>query len=106
MLAGDTSDRQTAPLPEIVVVDLGHGGTKAVLELRLCGLDVLALALQGPGFGKVQLDGQDADVACGHLGILDDRDAAAEDLRRVVIFQIVGSIVGLAFIVGVMVCGR
>ena len=44
--ARDARDREPGALPEVVVVDLGDRGAEAVLELRLGGLDVLALALQ------------------------------------------------------------
>ena len=52
MFARDAGDGQAAPLPEVMVVDLGDGGAEAVLELRLRRLDVLALALERPGLGK------------------------------------------------------
>ncbi len=62
----------SGPLPEVVVVDLGHGGSEALLELSLGRLDVLALALQRARLGEVQLDRQDPDVACAHTAIQAD----------------------------------
>src|SRR2546426_534864 len=52
----DERRRQRAALPELVVVDLGHGRTEAIRELCLRRLDVLALALQRACVGEVQLD--------------------------------------------------
>jgi hypothetical protein len=46
-----------------VVVDLGDGGTEPVRELRLRREHVLALALQRPGLGEVQLRRENRDVA-------------------------------------------
>jgi len=54
---------QRAALPEIVMADLGDGRAEPVLELRLRRLDVLALPLQRPGGGEVQLDREDRDEA-------------------------------------------
>ena len=65
----DAGDRETGTLPELVVVDLGDGGSEAVLQLRLHRFDELALALQRARLGKVQLGGEDPDVAGAHAGI-------------------------------------
>src|SRR4029450_5710933 len=69
VLAGDAGHGQPAPLPELVVVDLGHGCPEAVLQLRLRRLDVPALALQRARFREMQLHRQDADVAGAHGGV-------------------------------------
>jgi hypothetical protein len=50
-------------LPELVVIHLGDGRAEAVRELRLRGLDVLALPLQRSRLGEVQLDRQNRDEA-------------------------------------------
>jgi hypothetical protein len=63
VVAGDARHRYSRPLPELVVVDLRHGRAEAVRELRLGGLDVLALSLQRSRLGEVQLDRQNRDVA-------------------------------------------
>src|SRR5262245_36246644 len=63
VLAGHARDRQPRPLPQIVMVDLRHRRAEAVLELRLRRLHVLALALQRPRLRKMELDGEDSDVA-------------------------------------------
>jgi hypothetical protein len=60
-VARDERRRQAAALPEVVVVDLRDGSAEAVRELRLRGLDVLALALERSRLGEVQLDRQDGD---------------------------------------------
>src|SRR4029077_20988131 len=62
-LPGCEGRRQRAALPEVVVVDLGDGGTEPVRELRLRREHVLALALQRPGLGEVQLRRENRDVA-------------------------------------------
>src|SRR5579859_3054363 len=64
--ARDARNREAGALPELVVVDLGHGGAEALLELGLRRLDVLALALERAGGREVQLDREDADVARAH----------------------------------------
>src|SRR5207248_10768411 len=64
-LAGDKSGGQAAALPEVVVGHFRDRGAEAVRKLRLCGLDVLALALQRSRLGEVQLDREDRDVAGG-----------------------------------------
>jgi hypothetical protein len=46
-----------------VVFDLRNGRAEAVLELRLGGENVLALALQRPGLGEVELDRENRDEA-------------------------------------------
>src|SRR5262245_14867579 len=66
VLTGDTGHRQPSALPELVMVDLGDRHTEAVLQLRLRGVDVLALPLERTCVGKVQLDAQDPDVARAH----------------------------------------
>src|SRR5205085_1849012 len=76
-----------APLPEVVVVDLGDRGAEAILELRLRRLDVLALALQRAGVRKVQLDREDADVARAHAVIQPNRAAHESSRSRAQKFQ-------------------
>jgi hypothetical protein len=60
---GRERGRDRRPLPELVVVDLGDRGAESVLELRLRREDVLALALQRPRLGEVQLGDEDGDEA-------------------------------------------
>jgi hypothetical protein len=43
--ARDAGDGDSRPLPELVVVDLGHRRPETMLELRLDGLHILPLAL-------------------------------------------------------------
>jgi hypothetical protein len=66
----DARDRETRALPELVVIDLCDGGSEAVLELGLRGLDVLALAFERAAFGEVQLDAENADVSMPTTGLL------------------------------------
>src|SRR5207253_6709210 len=66
----NAGDGQSCALPELVVVDLGDRGAEAMLELRLRGLDVLALPLQRTGLREVQLDDQDPDVTRAHGSLL------------------------------------
>src|SRR5919198_6232722 len=61
--ARDARERQPRALPELVVVDFGHRGTEAPLQLRLHRQKLLPLALQGAVLGEVQLRGENADVA-------------------------------------------
>src|SRR5580765_972350 len=53
--------RDARALPQLVMVDLRHGSAEALLQLRLHGLDELALALQRAALGKVQLRREDSD---------------------------------------------
>src|SRR5919106_89753 len=80
----DAGDGESRALPEVVVVDLRDGRAEAVLEVRLRRLDVLALALERAGFGEVQLDREDADVAGAHgaLPSRASRESARADPRR------------------------
>src|SRR5262249_42527464 len=55
--------RQCAPLPELVMIDLGHRGPETVRELRLRREDMLALAFQRARLWEVELGGEDRDVA-------------------------------------------
>src|SRR5689334_20285498 len=64
--ARDAGDREPAALPQVVVVDLRDGGAETVLKLRLRGLHVLALALEGAGLREVQFDREDADITRAH----------------------------------------
>src|SRR5436309_905701 len=67
-LAGDAGHGEPRALPQLVVVDLGHGDTEAVLQLCFRRPDELPLALQRARLGEMQLGGEDADVAGAHLG--------------------------------------
>src|SRR6266508_1886407 len=75
LVARHAGHRQPGPLPEVVVVDLGHGGAEAVLELRLGRFDVFPLPLQRPRLGEVELDREDADEARAHGNILTEGPA-------------------------------
>src|SRR5205823_4834316 len=69
LFACDARERQPRSLPELVVVDLRDGRAEAVLQLRLRRLDELPLSLQRTGFGEVELERQDSDVAAAHRRI-------------------------------------
>ena len=62
-LARDAGHRQPGALPDVVVVDLGHGRAEAPLELRLDREELLPLPLERVVVGEVELDREDADVA-------------------------------------------
>ena len=64
--ARDARDGQPGALPDVVVVDLGHGRAEAPLELSLDGQELLPLPLQRVVVREVELDRQDADVAGAH----------------------------------------
>jgi hypothetical protein len=81
-LAGRARHDQPAALPEIVVIDLGHGRAEAVLELRLRRFDVLALAFQRPRFREVQLDREDANVTRADGGIVAGKAVSAATRRQ------------------------
>src|SRR4249920_1988980 len=66
VLPGDARDREPGPLPDVVVVDLGHGGSEAPLQLRLDGEKLLPLPLQRVVVREVELRGEDPDVAGAH----------------------------------------
>src|SRR4051812_18820123 len=66
MLARHAGQRQTSSLPELVVIDLRDRGAETVLQLRLRRQHMLALPLQRPGIGEVQVDSEDADVPGAH----------------------------------------
>ena len=57
------------PLPELVVLDLGHRRAEALVQLGLRGLDVLPFPLERAVLGEVQLDREDAYVSAGHSRI-------------------------------------
>ena len=50
-------------LPQILVVDLRHGGAEPAVELRLDRGQLLALALEAAGVGEVQIDHEHGDEA-------------------------------------------
>src|SRR5918996_6270191 len=64
--ARDAGEREARTLPHVVVVDLGHRGPEAPLELRLDGEELLALALERMVLGEVELGRENADVAGAH----------------------------------------
>src|SRR5918992_400684 len=64
--ARDAGEREARALPHVVVVDLGHRGAEAPLELRLDGEELLALALERMVLGEVELGRENADVAGAH----------------------------------------
>jgi hypothetical protein len=80
-LAGSTRHRQPAALPEVVVVDLGHGRYVAVLKLSLRRLLVLALPLQRSRRRDVQLDREHAHVTRAD-GWIVARNAAGGSTKR------------------------
>src|SRR5262249_827805 len=59
MLAAHARHGKRRPLPEVVMIDLGDRCAEALVQLRLCRLHVLPLALQRPVLGEVQLDRKD-----------------------------------------------
>ncbi len=66
VLACDAGDGDARTLPDVVVVDLRHGGADAPLQLRLRGAEVVALLLQRVRIRKVQLTRENTDEAAGH----------------------------------------
>lgn len=54
------------------MADLGNGRAEPVLELRLGGLDVLALALERARFGEVELDRKNCDEAAAQGSMTTD----------------------------------
>src|SRR5215469_15085988 len=66
VLPGRACRRDARTLPDVVVIDLRHGRSDPVLELRLRGAQVVTLLLQRMRFGKVQLTGEDPDPAARH----------------------------------------
>ena len=53
--------RQARPLPEVLVLDLGHRHVEPVAHPRLQAAQRLPLVLQRPRPGKVQVERQEAD---------------------------------------------
>src|SRR5512133_738721 len=51
------------------MVDLGDRRAEPLLQLRLCRLDVLTLALQRARLRKMELDRENPDIAGAHGGI-------------------------------------
>src|SRR4051812_13124803 len=61
---GSTPDerrREGRPLPEVVVIGLGDGGAKALLQVRLQRVELLALALEARVVREMQVDLDEAD---------------------------------------------
>src|SRR5690348_10496407 len=67
VLPGDTGRSDARPLPDVVVVDLGHRRADPVLELRLRRAQVMALLLERVRLGEMQLAGEDADPPARHF---------------------------------------
>jgi hypothetical protein len=66
VLARGARDRESRPLPHVVMVDLGDGRAHPALQLRLGRPKMVALFLQGVRTRKVQLASEDPDEAAGH----------------------------------------
>ncbi len=62
----DAREREPGPLPDVVVVDLGHRRAEAPLELRLDRKKLLPLALERTVLREVELERQDSDVPAAH----------------------------------------
>lgn len=60
-VAADKGRRQRRPLPEIVMVRLGHGGAEAPLQVRLERGQLLPLALEAAVVREVQMYLEEAD---------------------------------------------
>ena len=84
VLARDAGERQPRALPELVVVDLGHRGAEAVLELRLRRLARTCACPSASRLREVQLDGEDADVAGAHGLVGGARRGARRRRRRAI----------------------
>jgi hypothetical protein len=69
LLARHACHRDPRPLPDVMVVDLGHRRADASLELRLDGAQEHPLLLQRVSFGEVELARQDPDPAARHARI-------------------------------------
>jgi DNA-binding NarL/FixJ family response regulator len=80
-------DSQARSLPELVVVDLRHGCSEAVVQLRLRRFEIPALALERAVLGEVELDGEDADVTCRHVRILPPWDTIRGMALRLVLAE-------------------
>src|SRR6266567_6295838 len=65
-LPRDAGDRDPGALPQVVVVDLGHRRSDAILELRLRGAQVMPLLLERMRLRKVQLARENSDIAACH----------------------------------------
>ena len=57
----DRDDRDTRPLPEVLVLDLGHGHVVAVAHAGFEAPQRLALVLERPRAREMQVEGQQAD---------------------------------------------
>ena len=58
----DRDHREAGPLPEILVLDLGHGHVEPVPQPRLQAAERRPLVLQRPGAREVELERQEADA--------------------------------------------
>ena len=61
MVGVDGDDGQARALPEVLMLDLGHGHVEPVAELGLQAAQSLALVLQGAGAGEMQVEGEQSD---------------------------------------------
>src|SRR3954447_1428649 len=61
-LATDQRSRQRRPLPELVVVGLGHRRPEPLSQLCLQRLNILPLPLERPALREMQIDLDDRDV--------------------------------------------
>src|SRR4029079_17562652 len=66
---GDACERQRRSLPSAVAVATGDGAAVRICELLLDGAKVHPLLLERVALGKVELEGEDADVAGGNVRI-------------------------------------
>src|SRR6266542_2722279 len=66
-VAGHARQGQGGALPGVVVIDLGHRDLEAVPELFLEALQGVALPLQGPDIGQVQLHRTDRNARRRHV---------------------------------------
>jgi hypothetical protein len=77
MVARHARKRQPRALPELVMIDLRDRRSEPLLQLRLRRLDVLALALQRPRLGEVELDRENPHITGAHGGIEPSGDQPA-----------------------------
>src|ERR1035441_348964 len=61
MVARNSHGRDQGPLPEILIIDLGHRHVELAAETILQALDSVALVFERMRLGKLQLQGQDTD---------------------------------------------
>src|SRR4029077_16604527 len=68
-LSCDARECQTRPLPDVVVVDLRNRAAQACRKLLFHGAQMHPLLLERMALREMELEGEDADEAGGHVRI-------------------------------------